>query len=172
MEFLWKLNETFVVHQAHSRRLISVWDYDHHLGRQIHCNKMSYMVHVCKIVKGHSWRKEHILLWGNHGWFHKIGNIRRTNLTSLDKVKWKSLSHILTLCNPMDCDPPGSSVHGILQARILEWVAISSSQGSSQLRDRICGSCVAGRFFTTEPPRRWSLLFLEQALEYCGNIII
>ena len=39
------------------------------------------------------------------------------------------------LCNPMDCSLPGSSVHGILQARILEWVAISSSRGSSQPRD-------------------------------------
>ena len=39
-----------------------------------------------------------------------------------------------TLCNPMDCSPPGSSVHGIFQARILEWVAISSSRGSSQSR--------------------------------------
>ena len=36
-----------------------------------------------------------------------------------------------TLCNPMDCSPPGSSIHGILQARILEWVAISFSRGSS-----------------------------------------
>ena len=41
----------------------------------------------------------------------------------------------LTLCDPMDCSPPGSSVHGILQARILEWVAISFSRGSSQPRD-------------------------------------
>ena len=40
-----------------------------------------------------------------------------------------------TLCDPMDYSPPGSSVHGILQARILEWVAISSSRGSSQPRD-------------------------------------
>ena len=40
-----------------------------------------------------------------------------------------------TLCNPMDCSPPGSSVHGILQARILEWVAISFSRGASQPRD-------------------------------------
>ena len=44
----------------------------------------------------------------------------------------------LTLCNPKDCSPPGSSVHGILQARILEWVAISSSRGSFQPRDRTC----------------------------------
>ena len=40
-----------------------------------------------------------------------------------------------TLCNPMDCSLPGSSVHGIFQARILEWVAICLSRGSSQLRD-------------------------------------
>ena len=41
----------------------------------------------------------------------------------------------LTLCDPMDCSPLGSSVHGILQARILEWIAIPFSIGSSQLRD-------------------------------------
>ena len=41
----------------------------------------------------------------------------------------------IPLCNPMDCSPPGSSVHGILQARMLEWVAIPSSRGSSWLRD-------------------------------------
>ena len=41
----------------------------------------------------------------------------------------------LTLCDPMDCSPPGSSVLGILQARILEWVAIPFSRGSSQPRD-------------------------------------
>ena len=53
----------------------------------------------------------------------------------------------LTLCDPMDCSPPGSSVHGILQARILEWVAISFSRGSSQPRDRTWVSCIAGRRF-------------------------
>ena len=40
-----------------------------------------------------------------------------------------------TLCSPMDCSPPGSSVHGLLQARVLEWVAMPSSRGSSQSRD-------------------------------------
>ena len=48
-----------------------------------------------------------------------------------------------TLCNSMDCSLPGSSVHEILQARILEWVAMSSSRGSSWPRDRICVSCVS-----------------------------
>ena len=51
------------------------------------------------------------------------------------------------LCNPMDCSPPRSSVHGILQARILEWVAMPSSRGSSQPRDQACVSHVAGGFF-------------------------
>ena len=53
-----------------------------------------------------------------------------------------------TLCDPMDCSLPGSSVHGILQARILERVAISSSRRSSQPRDWTQVSCSAGRFFT------------------------
>ena len=53
-----------------------------------------------------------------------------------------------TLCNPMDCSPPGSSVHEIFQAKILEWVAISFSKGSSELRDRTWVFCTAGRFFT------------------------
>ena len=49
----------------------------------------------------------------------------------------------LTLCNPMDCSPPGSSVHGILQARLLEWVTISSSRRSSQPRERTCVSGIS-----------------------------
>ena len=53
----------------------------------------------------------------------------------------------LTLCNPMDCSPPGFSVHGVLRARILEWVAIPFSRGSSRPRDWTCVSCIAGRFF-------------------------
>ena len=53
-----------------------------------------------------------------------------------------------TLCNPMDCSPLGSSVHGVFQARILEQVAISFTRGSSQPRDWSQVSCIAGRFFT------------------------
>ena len=52
------------------------------------------------------------------------------------------------LCNPMECSPPGSSVHGILQARILEWVATSFSRGSSLPRDRTQVSCITGKCFT------------------------
>ena len=54
----------------------------------------------------------------------------------------------------MDCSRPGSSVHGILQARILEWVATPSSMGSSQSRDRTHISCITGGFVTSDPPGR------------------
>ena len=54
----------------------------------------------------------------------------------------------LTLGKPMNCSPPGPSVHGVLQAGILEWVAIPFSRGSFQLRSRTRVSCTANRFFT------------------------
>ena len=63
----------------------------------------------------------------------------------------------LTLCNPMGCSPPGSSVHGILQARILEWVTIFFSRGSSQPRDQTQVSCIAGRHFILWATREVSL---------------
>ena len=53
-----------------------------------------------------------------------------------------------TACDPVDCSPPGSSVHGTSQARILEWVAISFSEGSSWPRHWTPASFIAGRFFT------------------------
>ena len=57
------------------------------------------------------------------------------------------------LCDPMDCSPTGSSVHGLLQARILEWVAMPSSRGSSQTRDQSQVSRIAGGFFTVGATR-------------------
>ena len=57
-----------------------------------------------------------------------------------------------TLCGLMDSSPPSSSVHGISQVQILEWVAVPSSRGSSWPRDRTCDSYIAGIFFTAEPP--------------------
>ena len=54
----------------------------------------------------------------------------------------------LTLCNPMDCRLPCSSIHWIFQSRILEWVAISFSRGSSWPRDQTRVSCIVGRCFT------------------------
>ena len=54
----------------------------------------------------------------------------------------------MTLCDPMDCTAPGSSVRGILQARLLEWVAIPFSMRSSWPRDQSQICCIAGKFFT------------------------
>ena len=75
--------------------------------------------------------------------------------------KWKLVvaQSCLTLCDPMDCSPSGFSVHGILQARILEWVAIPFSRGSSWLRDRTWISRTVGKFFTIWATRKASSLY-------------
>ena len=75
--------------------------------------------------------------------------------------KWKkseNVNHsvVSDFLKPMDCSPPVSSVLGILQARILEWVAISFSRGSSWPRDWTLVSCIAGRFFTVWATREMS----------------
>ena len=72
-----------------------------------------------------------------------------------------------TLCSPMNCSPPDSSVHGIFQARILEWVAIPFSQGSSQPRDQTQVSHIVGRFFTNEPPgKSWTKFSSVQSFSH------
>jgi len=70
-------------------------------------------------------------------------------------MRAKLLQVCLTLCDPMDCSPPGSSVHGILLARILEWVAMSSSRGLS-----LIPPALAGRFFTTSSTWKALLQYL------------
>ena len=67
-----------------------------------------------------------------------------------------SAQSCLNLCDPMDYSPPGSSVHGISQARILEWVAISSSKGSSWPGIELVSPALTGRFFTTVAPSQVS----------------
>ena len=64
-----------------------------------------------------------------------------------ERVKVLVAQSCPTLCYHMDCNPPGSSVHGISQARILEWVAIPFSRGSSWVRDQTWVSRIVGRFF-------------------------
>ena len=70
----------------------------------------------------------------------------------------------LTLCEPVDCSPPGSSVHGISQARILEWVAISSCRGSSRPRDPTHVSCTGRRI-----PYHWAI---REAQESPGHVLL
>ena len=67
----------------------------------------------------------------------------------------------LTLCDPMDCSLPGSSVHWILHAKIMEWVAMPSSRGFSSPRNRTQVSCTAARFFTSWTPREVPMLWIE-----------
>ena len=73
-------------------------------------------------------------------------------------MKWSEVTQSYPiLFNPMDCSPPGSSVHGILQARILEWAAISFSRGSSWPRNQTHVFCIAGGFFTV-----WARKYVNQ----------
>ena len=96
---------------------------------------------------------------------------------TIKKAEWVKVTQSCpTLCDPMDCSQPGSSVHGIHQARVLEWVAIPFSRGFSQSRDQIQGSHIASGFFiiwaTREAQRRLSakelvfqIVVLEKTLE-------
>ena len=77
----------------------------------------------------------------------KNNNYNQSNHTELYNQRLVTQS-CLTLCPPVDYSLPGSSVHGIFQARILVWIAIPFSRGSSQPRDHTRVSCVAGLFFT------------------------
>ena len=85
------------------------------------------------------------------------------------KMCAKLLQLCLTLCNSMDCSPPGSSVCGILQARILEWVAVASSRGPSPPRDQTHVSCIAKEILycwaTREAPL-WNVLGDEGILPF------
>ena len=145
------------------------------------------------------------LLWKSHGLNSvKFKLIVHTTDGSVSRKKMQSPIHVVTdlmaefaescptLCDPVDCSPPGSSIHGILQARILEWGAISFSRGSSQPRDWTQVSCIAGRRFNhwaTEAGQqaflfslalglhlRWvwtaSLLYLERSNFYCKRALL
>ena len=107
--------------------------------------------------------------WGEGGIRREVRCFDPIILT-LTHTTWKKESEVaqscLTLCNPMDCSPLGSSIHGIFQATILEWVVIFFSSRSSQPRDRTQVSCIAGRLFTLSAPREshhtgWPLCYTK-----------
>ena len=76
--------------------------------------------------------------------------------------KWSEVTQSCpALCDPMDYSPPGSSVLGIFQARVLEWIAISFFRGSSWSRDQTRGSCIAGRHFTVWATGKAPVLILK-----------
>ena len=85
--------------------------------------------------------------------------VYRHEIQRLDAIYYMCLviQSCLTLCDPLDCNPPGSFNQAIFQARILEWLAVPFSRGSSHPRDQTCVSCVsciAGGFLPAEPLRR------------------
>ena len=92
-----------------------------------------------------------------HLW-QKILNKMGINEHFVQWLRYILVNLVHLFCGPMACSPRGSSVNGISQTRILEWVAISFSRGSSQgwmepmSRDKTHNPALAGRFFTTEPP--------------------
>ena len=120
------------------------------------CSKFrpcSYGCWVCFVL---SWDFERYCLnRGRRTWGSGSVGIRASAPTSV--WSWVTLGMLvwcvwvpqscLTLCNPTDCGPPGFSVHRILQARILEWIDIPFSRGSSQPRDQTRVSDIASRFF-------------------------
>ena len=89
----------------------------------------------------------------------------------ITEVKVLVAQSYLTLRDPMDCSLTGFSVHGILQAITLQWVAIPFSRGSSRTRDRTWVSCIAGGFFTAwatrEAPNHW-IIYLP--VEILGHV--
>ena len=90
--------------------------------------------------------------WPVEGWIYQLGTYER----NCHDHGWKGSVLVTqscpTLWDPKDCSPSGSSVHGILKARILEWVAIPFSRASSSPRDWTWVFFIAGRFFTPAPP--------------------
>ena len=90
----------------------------------------------------------HVPIVPNHNLAHTRPMINGIILYLKVKVKEGVVQSYPTLHGPMDCSLPGSPVLGILQVKILEWLAISFSRGLSQSRDQTQVSCIAGRFLT------------------------
>ena len=121
------------------------------------------MLSVGKLALGIKKGQGQILLSASGGYSCKLCfKYSKTNHLSLCLSSCLVTQLCPTLCDPVDCSPPGSSVHGILQARILDWVAISLSRGSSQSRDWTCiswGSCVG-----------WQILYHWATWDSLSNI--
>ena len=110
------------------------------------CKRGGFDPWVGKITWGRKWQRTLAFLPRKfHGQRSPVG------YSLCACVHANSLQSCPTLCNPMDGSSPGSSVHGILQARILEWTAMPSSRGSSLPRDQthVLSPVLVGRFFTT-----------------------
>ena len=106
--------------------------------RSFACSPTRHSPPVCGLVPNRLWTgtRYQSVAWG------------------LEKSKVLAAQLCSTLCDCIDCRPPGSAVHGVLQTRILEWVVIPFSRESSQPRDGTCISCITGKFFTIWATRK------------------
>ena len=134
--------------------LVIPWLKSTQLPSQIALADTTKMVLPC--VRTHTHTHTHTLPGTHLSWIYGESPFSITNIF-YDGIyacmHAQSLQSRPTLCTLMDYSPPGFSVHGILQARIQEWIAMPSSRGSSRPRDQTCMSCIfciAGRFFTSE----------------------
>ena len=120
-----------------------------------------------KLCRSHLWDELHQTVW-NTGYISKPHFTFHTDRGQFCLILASCCliaESCPALCDPVDCSPPGSSVHGILQARILEWAAVSVSRGCSQPRDQTHISCTGRRvLFTAEPPGKpRSVLWMVKA---------
>ena len=102
------------------------------------------------------WQPTPVFLPGeSQGWGSLVGchlwGRTESDMTEATQQQQQLLSHVRCFCDPMGYSPPSSSVHGTSQGRILKWVVISFSKGSSQPRDGTRIFCLASRFFTSKP---------------------
>ena len=124
--------------QPWNQKMIASWQESYDKPRQCVEKQRHYSADKGPYSQGYGLPSGHIQLWELD---HKEGRMPKNwclQTVVLEKI----------LFDPMDCSLPGSSDDGILQVRILEWVAISLCRGSSQPRNRTQVSCTAGRFFT------------------------
>ena len=114
-----------------------------HLGHRSKTHDSTYpktLVQIFKIL-------EKVRTCGVGSWLPEVSARGWEPAPEMARVRALVAQSCPALCHCLDCSPPGFSVHGILQARILEWVAIHVSRGSSQPKGRTQVSCIAGRFF-------------------------
>ena len=150
MPFCWNLSRVSLMVGLG----LLVWD--RKIMEKVTFHPMSQRVHTCSVLYHHGrwpWSP------GRSG-VHQVSSLWSYSFTllftlsSFQKVLVhvvvQSLTHVWLFCSPMGCSLPGSSDHGISQIRILEWVAISYSRGSSWPRDRTCISWILYHWATRE----------------------
>ena len=130
------------------------------------CFVFTVVIYVCILKKS---------LYSKYTYWHKYVICFKSpgrRMRSKCEILWAMLllfSRVWHFCNSMNCNSPDFSVHRTSQARILEWVVISSSEASSWPRDQTHVSCIAGGFFTTEPPGKPPIDHLLILINLCDK---